>query len=418
LFLPWWDMHTSFAGKKIVIGVSGSISAFKVAGWASTLVQEEAMVDVIMTTAARKFITPLTFEALTGRNVYQDMFSDGNGEPMSHINLGRDSDCIILAPATAQTIARLANGLADDLLSATILAAHVPVVVCPAMNTRMFEHPATQTNIATLKKFGYFVVDPDSGQMACGDSGKGRLPDWDRVCEQVLRTISSNDLSGQQILVTAGPTRETFDPVRFISNPSSGKMGYAIARTAFRRGAEVTLISGPTSLPSPEGVKTISVGSAQEMYDEVMSIYDRFSIIIKSAAVSDFRPLDVHKEKIKKEKSSLVMKLEQTRDILKDLGRKRDRQRQLLVGFAAESSNLEMEGRKKMSDKGLDLIAVNNITSLEAGFAGDNNQLTLICDKKSVTLPFTTKLKTADLLWDFIIENQMMKKSITSENSM
>lgn len=411
-------MHTTFAGKKIVIGVSGSISAFKVAGWASALVQEEAIVDVVMTPAARKFITPLTFEALTGRSVYQDMFSDGNGDAMSHINLGRDSDCIILAPATAQTIARLAHGLADDLLSAAILAARVPVIVCPAMNTGMFEHPATQTNIATLKKYGYFVVDPDSGQMACGDSGKGRLPDWDRVREHVLRTISDNDLSGQHILVTAGPTRETFDPVRFISNPSSGKMGYAIARTAFRRGADVTLVSGPTALPSPEGVKTISVGSAQEMYDAVLAVYDRFSIIVKSAAVSDFRPLDVHSEKIKKEKSPLVMELEQTRDILKELGKKRDRHRQLLVGFAAESSNLETEGRKKLSGKGLDLIAVNNITSQEAGFAGENNQLTLISAEKTVTLPFTTKIKTADLLWDFIIENKMMKEPMTTERSL
>ncbi len=411
-------MHTTFAGKKIVIGVSGSISAFKVAGWTSTLVQEEAIVDVIMTSAARKFISPLTFEALTGRSVYQDMFSDGSDDAMSHINLGRDSDCIILAPATAQTIARLAHGLADDLLSAAILAARVPVIVCPAMNTGMFEHPATQTNIATLKKYGYFVVDPDSGQMACGDSGKGRLPDWDRVCEHVLRAISANDLSGQHILVTAGPTRETFDPVRFISNPSTGKMGYAIARTAFRRGADVTLISGPTSLASPEGVQTISVHSAQEMYEAVLAVYERFSIIVKSAAVSDFRPLEVHSEKIKKGKSSLVMELQQTKDILKELGKKRDRERQLLVGFAAESSNLETEGRKKLSDKGLDLIAVNNITSKEAGFAGENNQLMLISAETAVTLPFTTKIKTADLLWDFILENKMMKRPMIAERSL
>jgi len=403
-------MHTTFAGKKIVIGVSGSISAFKVAGWVSTLAQEEALVDVIMTDAAKKFITPLTFEALSGRTVYQDMFSDDNSDPMSHINLGRDCDCIIVAPATAQTIARLANGLADDLLSTTVLAARVPVIVCPAMNTKMFEHQATQANIARLKEYGYIVIDPDSGQMACGDTGKGRLPDWDRVCEKILRSISTGDLEGQHILVTAGPTRETYDPVRFISNRSSGKMGYAIAQTAFRRGAEVTLISGPTSLSAPEGVKTISVNSAQEMYDEVMTTYERFSIIVKSAAVSDFRPSDVHTQKIKKEKSSLVMELEQTKDILKDLGVKRNTDSQLLIGFAAESSHLETEGRKKLADKYLDLIAVNDITSQDTGFAGDNNQLTLISPKQCVTLPFTTKMKTADLLWDFIIDNKLIKK--------
>lgn len=403
-------MHTTFAGKKIVIGVSGSISAFKVAGWVSTLAQEEALVDVIMTDAAKKFITPLTFEALSGRTVYQGMFSDENNDPMSHINLGRDCDCIIVAPATAQTIARLASGLADDLLSTTILAARVPVIVCPAMNTKMFEHQATQANIARLKEYGYVIVDPDSGQMACGDKGKGRLPDWDHVSEQILRSISIGDLEGQHILVTAGPTRETYDPVRFITNRSSGKMGYAIAQTAFRRGAEVTLISGPTALSSPEGVKTISVNSAQEMYDEVMAIYDRFSIIVKSAAVSDFRPSDVHTEKVKKEKSSLVMELEQTKDILKDLGVKRDPDNQLLIGFAAESSNIETEGRKKLTDKYLDLIAVNDITSQDAGFAGDNNQLTLISQQQCVTLPFTTKMKTANLLWDFIIDNDLIKK--------
>ena len=403
-------MFTTFAGKKIVVGVSGSISAFKVAGWVSTLVQEEALVDVIMTGAAKRFIAPLTFEALTGRTVYQDMFS-GTNDPMAHINLGRDCDCILVAPATAQTIGRLAHGLADDLLSTTLLAASSPVIICPAMNTRMFEHQATQANIEILRKFGYFIVDPDSGQMACGDEGRGRLPDWQRVSEQLLRHLSAQDLAGQRVLVTAGPTRETYDPVRFISNRSSGKMGYAIARTAFRRGADVTLISGPTSLSAPEGIKTISIDSAQQMYDAVMAIHERFSIIVKSAAVSDFRPAHVHDEKIKKEKSSTIIELERTKDILKDLGRVRNPGRQLLVGFAAESSNIKDEGRKKLRNKGLDLIAVNDIASAQTGFGGDNNQLVLIGHEKSVTLPFTTKLRTADLLWDFILDNQLLKSA-------
>jgi len=402
-------MYTTFAGKNIVVGVSGSISAFKVAGWVSTLVQEEALVDVIMTDAAKKFVTPLTFEAITGRTVYEGMFSGADNDPMSHISLGRDCDCILIAPATAQTIARLAHGLADDLISATILAANIPVIICPAMNTRMFEHRATQANIDILRKFGYFIVDPDCGKMACGDEGKGRLADWDRVSERLLRYLSTQDLSGQRILVTAGPTRETYDPVRFISNRSSGKMGYAIARTAFRRGAEVTLISGPTALSAPEGVKTVLVDSAQQMYDAVMATHERFSIIVKSAAVSDFRPVKVHEEKIKKENSSTVIELAQTKDILNELGALRDPQKQLLVGFAAESSNIEQEGKKKLKNKKLDLIAINDIASTQTGFAGDSNQLTLINHEKSVTLPLTTKLRTADLLWDYIIDNQLLK---------
>ncbi len=402
-------MHTSFAGKKIVVGVSGSISAFKVAGWVSTLAKEEALVEVMMTACAKNFITPLTFAALSGRKVHQDMFSDETDDPMSHISLGRDSDCILIAPATAQTIARLAGGFADDLLSATVLAAAVPVIVCPAMNTKMYQHQATQLNISRLKQLGYLVVEPDSGQMACGESGKGRLPEWEHVCEHVLRCISTRDLAGQKILVTAGPTREIYDPVRFLSNRSSGKMGYAIARTAYRRGAEVILISGPTALPAPEGVRTVSVTSAEEMYEMVMSHFESCSIIVKSAAVSDFRPAEAHDEKIKKEHSPPVMALEQTKDILKDLGLKRNRENQLLIGFAAESSDIEAQGRRKLLDKNLDLIAVNDITARGAGFAGDTNQLTLISPEKCTVLPFTTKLKTADLLWDFILDNRLLK---------
>ncbi len=406
-------MHTSFAGKKIVVGVSGSISAFKVAGWVSALAKEEAVVDVMMTACAQKFITPLTFAALSGRPVYQHMFSDEIDDPMSHISLGRDSDCILIAPATAQTIARLAGGFADDLLSATVLAAAVPVIVCPAMNPKMYEHQATQLNISRLKQLGYLVVEPDSGQMACGESGKGRLPEWEHVCEHVLRCISTKDLAGQKILVTAGPTREIYDPVRFLSNRSSGKMGYALARTAYRRGAEITLISGPTALPAPEGVRTVPVTSAAEMYEMVMSHFEPCSIIVKSAAVSDFRPAEAHDEKIKKDRSPPVMALEQTADILRDLGLKRNQKTQLLVGFAAESSDIEAQGRKKLLDKNLDLIAVNDITAQNAGFAGDSNQLTLISRDRCSVLPHTTKLKTADLLWDFILDNGLLKGTVS-----
>ena len=402
-------MHTSFAGKSVVIGVSGSISAFKIAGWASSLVKEEAIVDVVMTSSAQKFIAPLTFEALTGRPAYTDMFPVENRDPMSHINLGRDTDCIIIAPATAQTIARLTYGLADDLLSTIVLAARVPVIVCPAMNTGMYEHPATQANIAELKKFGYVVVDPDCGRMACGDSGAGRLVEWDHAREYILRSLSTKDLSGQRVLVTAGPTRETYDPARYVSNRSSGKMGYALAQSAFRRGADVTLVSGPVSLAPPAGIELISVTSAQQMYDAVMDVQNSFSIIVKSAAVSDFRPAHVNAEKIKKENSTLVMELEQTMDILKELGHKRNPDRQLLIGFAAESTDIESQARIKLATKGLDLIAVNDITSQQAGFACDTNQLTLISQTDAVKLPLTTKIRTADLLWDYVVDHSLLR---------
>jgi phosphopantothenoylcysteine decarboxylase/phosphopantothenate--cysteine ligase len=245
--------------------------------------------------------------------------------------------------------------------------------------------------------------------MACGESGKGRLPEWERVSEHILRCISPKDLAGQRVLVTAGPTREIYDPVRFLSNRSSGKMGYALARSAFRRGADVTLISGPTAHAVPEGVAAVFVSSAQEMYDTVMSLFEGFSIIVKSAAVSDFRPVHVHDEKIKKDHSSDTIALEPTKDILKELGSKINPDRQLLVGFAAESSDIEAQARKKLVHKNLDLIAVNDITAQGSGFEGDSNQLTVISRETTSVLPFTTKLKAADLLWDFIIDNSLLK---------
>lgn len=402
-------MSSSFAGKRIVVGVTGSIAAFKVAGWVSALAKEEALVEVVMTEAGTRFVSPLTFSSLSGRPVYEDMFSAESAGGISHISLGREADCILVAPATANTIGRLAHGLADDLLSTTILAARIPVIVCPAMNVQMYEHPATRKNIEILKEFGYLVVEPDSGMLACGEEGAGRLPEWDQVGEYVLRAVSDQDLAGQSILVTAGPTREPYDPARFISNRSSGKMGYAIARTAFRRGAEVTLISGPTQLDPPAGVDLIRVSSAREMHEAVMAHFGDKSVIVKAAAVSDFRCRQQYDEKVKKDKSSLVIELEQNPDILKELGRVCDRERQLLIGFAAESSNVEEEGRKKLRNKKLDLIAVNDISSSSGGFEVDNNQITLIDANRAVRLVHTSKLKTADLIWDYVVDNRMLK---------
>ncbi len=402
-------MPNSFAGKRIVFGVTGSIAAFKVAGWVSALAKEEALVDVVMTEAAAKFVAPLTFASLSGRPVFEDMFSAEQEGGISHIGLSREADCILIAPATAKTIAHLAYGLADDLLTTTVLAARIPVIICPAMNVQMYEHPATVNNLKILREFGYHIIEPDSGLMACGEEGSGRLPEWEQVAEYVLRQILSQDLAGQKVLVTAGPTREPYDPVRFISNRSSGKMGFALARTAFRRGAEVTLISGPTTQQPPAGVECVNITTALEMHQAVMERYEDKSIIIKAAAVSDFRCATQSDEKIKKNRSSLVMELEQNPDILKELGRICDHNRQLLIGFAAESSNIEEEGRKKLLDKELDLIAVNDISSASAGFEVDNNQITLIDSFQVVKLLHTSKLQTADLIWDHVVSNEMLK---------
>jgi len=401
-------MHTSFAGKRIVVGVTGSIAAFKVAGWVSTLTKEEALVDVIMTESAKAFVSPLTFSSLAGRPVFSDMFKAEREGGITHISLAREADCIIIAPATAQTIARLAHGLADDLLSTTVLAAKVPVIICPAMNVAMFEHPATQRNLSILKEFGYHVVEPESGKMACGEEGKGRLPEWDVVAEYVLRHLGPGDLAGHSILVTAGPTREPFDPARYISNRSSGKMGYALARTAYRRGADVTLISGPTSLPCPAGIRCIPVLTARQMFDAVMAEYRHASVIVKAAAVSDFRPVNEYSEKIKKDKAEPVMLLEPNPDILKELGKRCASGKQLLIGFAAESSNIEAEGRRKLKSKNISLIAVNNIVTDQTGFETDSNQLTLIDRDNTTVLPHTSKIKTADLLWDYVVSRELL----------
>jgi len=395
-------MQSSFSGKRILIGVTGSIAAFKVAGWVSTLAKAEAQISVIMTKAAGQFVTPLTFSALSGNRVHEDMFSMEDGETMSHISLGRDADLVIIAPATAQTIARLAGGMADDLLTTTILATRAPVILCPAMNSRMYLHPATQENLKKLKQFGYQVVDPDCGLMACKEEGQGRLPEWEQVSEIFLKALTAQDLAGEKVLITAGPTREPLDPARFLSNRSSGKMGYALAATAYRRGAEVLLVSGPVSLACPFGVQRIDVKTAREMADVVWQHAPESSIIVKAAAVADFRPATEQSEKVKKDRVKPEISLIQNPDILYELGRKK-LPGQILVGFAAESSNLEEEGRRKLERKNLDMIAVNNICSTETGFESNRNQILLIDNEGSRLLPMTSKEHTADLIWDRVV---------------
>ncbi len=389
-------------GRNILFGLSGSIAAFKAAGWVHSLVKEDARVNVVMTRSATRFITPLTLGALSGNQVFTDMFSEGEGEPMAHISLPREADVVLIAPATAQTIARLAHGLADDLLSTAVLAATVPVVICPAMNSNMLAHPATCRNIATLRQLGYQVVDPDSGLLACGDEGAGRLPEWDRVRETLLALFSDDDLAGEKVLITAGPTREALDPARYLTNRSSGKMGYALARTARRRGADVVLVSGPVQLDPPPDVELITVETAEEMLGAVLEQAADSSVIIKAAAVADFRPVNNHSHKIKKAEAGSQLELVPNRDILAELGNNRQ-DNQVLVGFAAESRNHEAEGQRKLRSKNVDLIVVNDILGEDTGFDVDTNQVTLISRDAVQQLELMSKEETANGILDRVV---------------
>lgn len=393
----------SLQGKKILFGVTGSIAAFKAAGWVHSLVREEAGVTVVMTAAATRFVSELTFAALSGNAVHVDMFAADPDRAMAHITLAREADFVLIAPATAHTIARLAHGLADDLLSTAVLAASgKPVIVCPAMNSAMYTHRATRDNISRLKELGYTVVEPDAGRLACGDEGPGRLPEWDRAREALLQCVSGNDLAGQHILITAGPTREPLDPVRYLSNRSSGKMGYALARTAKRRGAQVTLVSGPVCLDPPPGVEVVRVNTAGEMYDRVMRLREEASVIVKAAAVADFRPAGCAENKIKKHAAARIIELEPNTDILAELGRVR-KAGQVLVGFAAESREHEEEGRKKLVAKNADLVVVNDILAADSGFDAETNRVILIDREGAVHLPLMSKEKTADRIWDRVV---------------
>ncbi len=401
-------MQSPFAGKNIVIGVTGSIAAFKVASWVSALTQEGADVSVVMTESACRFVTPLTFAALSGRSVLSDMFTAEEARSISHVQLGAEADLLLIAPATANTIARIAYGLADDLLTTTVLAADAPVFVAPAMNSRMLMNPATQRNVEILRDLGHGIIEPDSGMMACKTEGPGRLPEWEDVREQILAALSIQDLKGEKILITAGPTREALDPARFLSNRSSGKMGYALARMAKRRGAEVVLVSGPCSLKPPYGVELIHVQTAYEMCQAVMDSCHDSSVIIKSAAVADFRPVTVASEKVKKEDAEFVLKLEQTIDILKELGERKEENGYLLVGFAAESCHLHASGEEKMKKKNLDLIAINDISGESTGYEVDTNQVILLDQHGFSNLPFTSKEETADLILNRV--NQLLSE--------
>ena len=394
-------------GKTILIGVTGSIAAYKAADLASRLMKQHAQVHVIMTKNAAEFIAPLTFETLTGRKCITDTFernypSDSPVE-VEHISLAKKADLVIVAPATANIIAKMAYGIADDMLSTTLLACTCPVLVSPAMNTRMYEHPATQANLAVLKERGVKIIEPSSGHLACGDEGKGKLPEPAFLVDCILAEIACpKDLAGKKILVTAGPTCEALDPVRFITNHSSGKMGYAIAQAAALRGADVTLVSGPVSLTPPAGVRLVKITSARDLFNAVTSVCDRQDIIIKAAAVADYRPSSVSDEKIKKSDDDMTISLERTEDTLQYLGSHKPHG-QILCGFAMETSDMENRARLKLKKKNLDMIVANNVKVAGAGFGTDTNVVTFITEDSIERLEIMSKESVAMKLLDRLI---------------
>ena len=392
------------SGKTIVLGVSGGIACFKAAALASRLVKQNAAVQVIMTENATKFVTPLTFEQLTGRKALVDTFDRHFQHKVEHVAVADDADCVLIAPATANVLAKLAHGLADDMLTTTVLACDCPKAAAPAMNTKMYENPVTQDNLALLRRYGWEIVEPGSGRLACGAEGKGRLPEPEELEEVCLHALAhAKDLSGKRFLVTAGPTQEDLDPVRYLTNRSTGRMGYAVAKAAARRGAQVTLVSGPTALPAPAYVDFVPVRTASEMYEAVMRFADEADVIVKAAAVADYRPAVTADNKIKKKDGELSIPLARTRDILGELGR-RKKPGQFLCGFSMETENMLENSKAKLAKKNLDLIAANNVKVPGAGFAVDTNVLTLISPEGVTELPLLTKDAAADALLDEIVK--------------
>lgn len=390
-------------GKTIVLGVTGSIAAYKSASLASALVKEHADVHVIMTRNAVNFINPITFETLTHNKCITDTFDRNFEFDVKHISLAKKADLFMIAPATANIIGKLASGIADDMLSTTVMAAKCPVVLAPAMNTAMYDNSIVQENMSKLRMHGYTVIEPSAGYLACGDTGRGKMPEPEYLKDVILHEIShEKDLAGRRVLVTAGPTQEALDPVRFLSNHSSGKMGYAIASQAARRGAEVTLVSGRTSLDCPYGVTRIDVTSAADMFREVTSHAEEADIIVMAAAVADYRPASVSDNKIKKKDGAMSIELERTSDIIGTLGAGR-RDDQFLCGFSMETENLIENSRSKLERKNLDMIVANNLKVEGAGFRGDTNVAVLIKKSQVKELQLMSKIELADVILDEIL---------------
>ena len=391
-------------GKTVVLAVSGSIAAYKIASLASALKKLHANVQVLMTKNAVNFINPITFESLTGNKCLVDTFDRNFQYSVEHVALAKQADVVLVAPASANVIGKIAHGIADDMLTTTVMACKCKKIIAPAMNTNMFDNPILQDNLKILEHYGYEVISPAVGYLACGDTGAGKMPEPELLLQYILREIAyEKDMQGKRVLVTAGPTQESIDPVRFITNHSTGKMGYAIAKMCMLRGAEVTLVSGPTSIAKPEFVHVVDVVTAKEMYEEVTTRAKDQDIIIKADAVADYRPKSVSSEKMKKKDDDLAIPMERTDDILKFLGEHK-KEHQFLCGFSMETENMLENSRKKLEKKHLDMIVANNLKVEGAGFAGDTNVVTIITGQEEVSLGKMTKEETALRILDEILK--------------
>ena len=391
-------------GKTIILGVTGSIAAYKTAMLASALIKQHADVHVLMTENATKFITPLTFETLTGNKCVVDTFDRNFSFDVKHVSLAKKADLVLIAPCSANVIGKLSNGICDDILTTTLMATKVTRIIAPAMNTGMWENPIMQDNLKRLQAYGYHIITPATGRLACGDTGMGKMPEPDTLLEHILLHIAKDkDLKGTRILVSAGPTQEAIDPVRYITNHSSGKMGYAIAKMAAMRGAEVSLISGPVNINPFTGVCVVHVKSAQDMYDAVKKGAANSDIIIMCSAVADYTPMTYYVQKVKKNDSDLSIPLKRTQDILKYLGEHKQ-EGQLIIGFSMETENLLENSRQKLTKKNADMICANSINEGKTGFAVNTNQVTLITPTEVHELPLCTKDDTANMILDKIKE--------------
>ena len=392
-------------GKNVVLAVSGSIAAYKIANLASMLKKRNADITVLMTKNATNFINPITFETLTGNKCLIDTFDRNFQYSVEHVALAKKADVVLVAPASANVIGKIACGIADDMLTTTVMACKCKKIIAPAMNTQMYENPIVQDNIRRLKEFDYEVITPDSGYLACGDIGAGKMPSEETLLQYILRECAmEKDMKGLKVLVTAGPTREKIDPVRYITNHSTGKMGYAIARNCMLRGAEVTLVSGKTDVKPPMFVKLVPITSAQDMYDAVTSVYEDQDIVVKAAAVADYRPASPADEKVKKKDGDLSIPLERTLDILQALGEKKTDQ--FLCGFSMETQNVLENSRAKLEKKNLDMIVANNLRTAGAGFGTDTNVVTIITKDEVKQLDIMSKDEVAGRIMDEILERR------------
>ena len=393
-------------GKTVILGVSGSIAAYKIADLASKLSKLHCDVHVIMTKNATNFINPITFETLTNNKCLVDTFDRNFQYSVEHVSLAKKADVVLVAPATANVIAKMAHGLADDMLTTTVLACTCPKIVSPAMNTQMLHNPITQDNLDILKHYGFEIIEPATGMLACKDIGEGKLPDTDVLLDYILKTIAfEKDMEGLNVLVTAGPTQESLDPVRYITNHSSGKMGYAIARNAMLRGAKVTLVSGETSIPKPRFVDVVDIKSAADMFDAVTSRAGDQDIIIKAAAVADYTPATFSDDKIKKSDGDMSIPLDRTQDILKYLGEHK-RPPQFLCGFSMETKDMLENSRRKLVHKNLDMIVANNLKVAGAGFGVDTNVITMITPGKEIALEMMSKDEAAEQILDEVLRQR------------